>query len=176
MDGLQVAAGRAAEQMIEVRYTPTAADFRAAFAALARRTAQGRRGRAQRYLIGACAAAGAVLTSVADHGIRPPGLVMLLVLLLVAGLPRLQTWQAARLAAGKGELRVVVGADGVTVDNNATSTVHIWPELPHYLETPGLFLLLGGDANTHVLVLLPKRGTEDPSRLGALIARHASAC
>ncbi|MFJ2867549.1 YcxB family protein [Kitasatospora sp. NPDC087314] len=166
--------GQQTDESVEVRYTPTAADFRAAFAARARGTAAGRRARKARYLIAACAAAGAVVTSVADRTVGPPALVMLAVALLLVGLPWLQLRQVRRLAADKGEFRIVLGEAGVTVTTALSSTELAWRELPHYLETPELFVLLGGDEETYVLALLPKRGTADPGRLGELIARRAT--
>ncbi|MEV8325520.1 YcxB family protein [Kitasatospora sp. NPDC056731] len=174
-EGARAEGGKQVEESVEVRYTPTTADFRAAFAARARGTAAGRRARRSRYLIASCAASGAVLTSVADRTVGPPALVMLAVaLLLVVGLPWLQLRQVRRMAADKGEFRIVLGEAGVTVTNAVSSTELAWRELPYYLETPELFVLLGGDEQTHVLTLLPKRGTGDPGRLGALIARHAT--
>lgn len=158
MDG-----GKRVEESVEVRYTPTTADFRAAFAARARGAAAGRRSRRSRYLTASCTGAGAVVLSVADRTVGPPALVMLAVaLLLVVGPPWLQLRQVRRMAADKGEFRIVLGEAGVTVTNAVSSTEIAWWELPHYLETPGLFVLLGGGEQTHVLTLLPKRGTGDP--------------
>ncbi|MFE4976750.1 hypothetical protein ACFRAR_32190 [Kitasatospora sp. NPDC056651] len=50
-----------------------------------------------------------------------------------------------------------------------------WPEQRYHLETPGLFLLLGGSEDTGVMTMLPKRGVEDSRRLVELIDRHAKA-
>ncbi|QEV03121.1 hypothetical protein [Kitasatospora aureofaciens] len=165
-------------ETVELRFTPTAGDFRAAFAARARGTVAGRAARRTTNLLAGCAAftgTGAVLTAAANGVVRPPAVVMLVLALLVLGMPWLRGWQARRLAAGKGEFRVLVDAAGMTVTNAVSSTVLGWRELPDHLETPELFVLLGGNERTPTLTVLPKRGTDDSGRLGELIARHSSA-
>jgi hypothetical protein len=76
--------------------------------------------------------------------------------------------------ADKGEFRVLLDEAGATVVNAVSVTPVAWREQPYYLETPELFVLLSGGEETHVLVVLPKRGTGEPRRLGELIARHAT--
>ncbi|MGW0826169.1 YcxB family protein [Streptomyces sp. NPDC002845] len=49
-----------------------------------------------------------------------------------------------------------------------------WTVFREYLETPGLFVLLGGDRAAAV-VLLPKRGAQDPAdvdRIRAILDRN----
>ncbi|MFJ9445312.1 hypothetical protein ACIRRH_26120 [Kitasatospora sp. NPDC101235] len=97
------------------------------------------------------------------------------VLFLVLGMPRLQASQFHRLAAGKGEYSATVDVAGVTVANRQSSSTLTWQAAPYYVETPGLFVLLSGDRNNSCLTVLPKRGTADPDRLRAVLARHAAA-
>ncbi|WBP90685.1 hypothetical protein [Kitasatospora cathayae] len=163
---------------MELRFTPTAGDFRAAFAARARGTVAGRGARRWTNLLAGCATftgAGGALTAAANGVARPPAVLMFFFALLVLARPWLRAWQARRLAADKGEFRVLVDEAGVTVTNAVSSTVLDWRELPYYLETPEQFVLLGGNEQTHTLTVLPKRGTDEPGRLGELIAWRSSA-
>ncbi|MBO1419873.1 hypothetical protein, partial [Streptomyces sp. FH025] len=160
---------------VEVRYTPTAADFRAAFAARDRGTVAGRRVRRKNRVLAGCAAAGAVLLTLASGAVRVQAVALAAIALVVAvGLPWLRLRRVMRMVADKGEFRVVLDEVGVTVSNAVSVMPLAWREQPYYLETPELFVLLGGDEETHVLTVLPKRGTPDRRLLGELIARHAS--
>ncbi|MFE4513980.1 hypothetical protein ACFRMQ_07235 [Kitasatospora sp. NPDC056783] len=168
------AGGRTAAS-VEVRYTPTAADFREARAAWDRHTAAGRRARRGRYTIAACPAVLSALLGAAGWAGPLPGVLMLGALLLLLAPPRLQLRRVTRLAADKGEFRVLVDDYGVVVENEDSVTELGWPEQRYHLETPGLLLLLGGSEETGVLTMLPKRGIEDVRRLEELIDRHATA-
>ncbi|MFE7527135.1 hypothetical protein ACFU7Y_15605 [Kitasatospora sp. NPDC057542] len=161
---------------VEVRYTPTAADFREAFAAWARRTVAGRRARRATYVMAAGATAGAgLLAVVGGVALLPAVLLAVFALLVVLALPGLRVRRVMRVVADKGEFRVVLDDYGVVVSTAASVTELGWPDQCYHLETPGMFLLLGGSEETGVVTMLPKRGTEDVRRLGELIDRHAAA-
>ncbi|MEU1285182.1 YcxB family protein [Kitasatospora sp. NPDC005856] len=161
---------------VEVRYTPTAADFREAFAAWGRRTAAGRRAWRARYMVaaGATVAAG-LLAVVGGMALLPAVPLVLFALLTVFVSLRPRVRRVARVAADKGEFRVLLDDYGVVVDTAASVTELGWPEQRYYLETPGLFLLMAGSEDTGVVTMLPKRGVEDVRQLGELIERHAVA-
>ncbi|MET8543819.1 YcxB family protein, partial [Kitasatospora sp. NPDC004799] len=89
--------------------------------------------------------------------------------------PRRRVRQAMRMVADKGAFRVLLDDDGVVVGNEVSVAEFGWPDQRYHLETPGLFLLLGGDEETRVLTMVPKRGTEDVGQLRELIERHSVA-
>ncbi|MFJ9442191.1 hypothetical protein ACIRRH_09990 [Kitasatospora sp. NPDC101235] len=96
-------------------------------------------------------------------------------LLVVLAQPRLRVRRAMRMVADKGEFRVLLDDYGVVVSTAVSVTELGWRDQRYHLETPGLFLLLGGNEETRVLTMVPKRGAEDVRRLGELIERHAAA-
>ncbi|MFJ6772574.1 YcxB family protein [Kitasatospora sp. NPDC091257] len=161
---------------VEVRYTPTAADFREAFAAWDRRTVAGRRSRRAVYTVAAGGTAVAGLLAVLGGTVLLLAalLVMVALLVVLAG-PGTRVRRVTRAAADKGEFRVLLDDDGVVVSTEASVTEFSWPEQRYYLETPRLFLLLTGNEETGVLTMLPKRGADDLRGLGELIDRHATA-
>lgn len=174
----QVEAGHrpAVDERIELVYTPTVEDFREALAARSRATRAGRRHRLFLNLI----AAGTVLVGALKIAIGEEidsSLVAVLVAAvgLILVLPRLQAAQFHRLAADKGEFKVTVEATGVTIANRHSTSTLAWQAAPYHVETPGLFVLLSADKNNACLSILPKRGTDDPDGLRALLARYASA-
>ncbi|MFE4977917.1 YcxB family protein [Kitasatospora sp. NPDC056651] len=167
--------GPAVDERIELTYTPTSGDMREALAARTRSTRAGRRGRVLLYVVVGCAVLATVSGFATRDGVDVPAVVMLVVgVALLRMMPWLQARQFHRLAADKGEFRVTVEASGVTVANRHSSNTLTWQATPRYLETPRLFVLLSGDRNNSCLTVLPKRGTADPDRLRALLARYAT--
>ncbi|MFD5436725.1 YcxB family protein [Kitasatospora sp. NPDC127067] len=161
---------------VEVRYTPTAADFREAFAAWDRHTVVGRRSRRAVYTVavGGTAVAG-LLAVLGGTVLLLAALLVVVVLLVVLAGPGTRVRRVARAAEDKGEFRVLLDDDGVVVSTEASVTEFAWPEQRYYLETPRLFLLLSGNEEAGVLTMLPKRGADDLRGLGELIDRHATA-
>ncbi|MGW7447275.1 YcxB family protein [Kitasatospora sp. NPDC054795] len=161
---------------VEVRYTPTAADFREALAAWDRRTVAGRRGRRAMYTVavGGTAVAGLPVV-LGGPALLPVALLVVIALLVVLAVPWTRVRRATRAAEDKGEFRVLLDDDGVVVSTEASVTEFAWPEQRYYLETPRLFLLLSGNEEAGVLTVLPKRGADDLRGLGELIDRHATA-
>ncbi|MFG2910485.1 hypothetical protein ACGF13_36245 [Kitasatospora sp. NPDC048286] len=161
---------------VEVRYTPTAADFREAFAVLARHTAPGRRSRSARRTVSAGAAAGAgLLALVGGAALLPAALLLVCALWALFAPSRIQARRVVRKVADKGEFRVLLDECGVVVSHEASDTLLGWPEQRYFLETRELFLLLAGAEEPGVVTVLPKRGVEDVRGLGQLIGRHAEA-
>ncbi|MFI9363281.1 hypothetical protein ACIG5E_19835 [Kitasatospora sp. NPDC053057] len=116
-----------------------------------------------------------MLCSLDAGSVKPQSVLFVLVVPAVLGLPRWQVRQAMRAVADRGEFRVMLDDAGLTVANAESVTPLSWPEQRYHLEAPELFPLLGGDEEIGVMTVLPKRGTDDPGRLGELIARHSSA-
>ncbi|WP_316527647.1 hypothetical protein [Kitasatospora brasiliensis] len=171
-----MSAGGWTAETVEVRYIPTAADFREAYATWARHTVAGRRARRGAYVVAACLAVVAgLLALVGGAALVPAGLLLLCALLLVVMPPRAHVRRMVRLVADRGEFLVLLDEHGVVVGNAVSVTEFGWPEQRYYLETGGMFLLLGGNEETGVLTMLPKRGVADVRRLGELIDRHATA-
>lgn len=171
-----MSAGGRAVTSVEVRYTPTAADFGEAFAAWDRHTVAGRRARRARYTVAAGATAVAGLLAVAGGAALLPAVALVVFALHIAFVsPRLRVRRVMRRAADKGEFRILLDDDGVVVVNEDSVTELGWPEQRYYLETPGMFLLLGGSEETGELTMLPRRGVEDVRQVGELIERHAVA-
>ncbi|MEV7188891.1 hypothetical protein [Kitasatospora sp. NPDC093102] len=174
-EGENVRVGEGAVKSVEVRYTPTAADFREAFATWARRTVAGRRARRGTYVMAAGATAGAgLLAVVGGVALLPAAVLVVLALLVVLAQSRVRVRRVMRRVADKGEFRVVLDDYGVVVSTAVAVTELGWPDQCYHLETPGMFLLLGGSEETGVLTMLPKRGTEDVRRLRELIDRHTA--
>ena len=95
--------------------------------------------------------------------------------LLLLGQTRLHARAFHRLAASKGEQRIIADESGVTVTTEQTSTTLTWQAAPRYAETPRLFVLLSGDKNASSMTLLPKRGAggeADVDRLRALLEQR----
>lgn len=161
---------------VEVRYTPTAEDFREAFAAWERCTAAGRRSRRAVYTVavGGTAVVG-LLAVLGGTVLRLLALLVAVVLLVVLAGPATRVRRVTRTAREKGEFRVLLDDQGVVVSTEASVTEFAWSEQRYYLETPRLFLLLKGSEETGVLTMLPKRGVDDLRGLAELIDRHATA-
>ncbi|MFJ9606206.1 YcxB family protein [Kitasatospora sp. NPDC101176] len=168
----QAERGGEAEQA-ELAYTLTVQDFREALTARARATPSGRRMRWLMYAVLALCLVGAVLVLAGRASVSEPLVTMAgATVFVVFGVPLLQARQFHRLTSDKGEFRAVVDHGGVTVANRHSTSTLTWQAAPRYLETPHLFVLLSGDRNASCLTVLPKRGTVEPERLGALLARQ----
>ncbi|MEU3572513.1 YcxB family protein [Kitasatospora sp. NPDC036755] len=173
---VETAYAPATDERIELAYTPTVEDFREALAARARATRAGRRQRALLYLLVVCGPLIAVLDLSAGKGIGfPPVIMVLAALALLFWAPRLQAGQFHKMTADKGEFTATVETSGVTIANRHSTSTLTWQAVPHHVETPRLFVLVSGDKNNACLAVLPKRGTADPDRLRAVLARHAPA-
>ncbi len=73
-----------------------------------------------------------------------------------------------------GQCRMVADDRGAVSTGERVSFTVEWTVFREYLETPGLFVLLGGDRAAGVAVL-PKRGAQDPAdvdRLRAILDRN----
>ncbi|MEU3049965.1 YcxB family protein [Streptomyces sp. NPDC006984] len=148
----------------ELAYRLTAADVEEALRARARRTAVGR-GQA---LMAPLTAAFASVVSLAV--IRPPlpawiiSLVLALALGCWASVRGLRTMARRMFSVAQpyGQCRTVVDGGGMVTTAERASFSMDWTVYREYLETPGLFVLMGGDRATGVGVL-PKRGAADPA-------------
>ncbi|MFC9249477.1 YcxB family protein [Streptomyces sp. NPDC057136] len=161
---------------VEFVYRPTAADFEEALRARARRTPAGR---AEALLVPLAAAAAAVVVAVLREA-TPIGWIISLVVSL--GIGAWGTVWALRIMARRmfsivepyGECRMVADDNGAVSTGERVSFTVDWSVFREYLETPGLFVLLGGDRAAGVAVL-PKRGAQDPAdvdRLRAILDRN----
>ncbi len=160
-------------ERVELAYTLTVEDFREALAARTRATPAGRRGRLLLYVVLVCCLVSGALTLAGKGSVDTPLVVMAVAIVLAMfGLPHLQARQFHRLTAEKGEFGAVVDHAGVTITNRHSTSTLTWQAAPRYVETPQLFVLLSGDKNASCLTILPKRGTAEPDRLGALLDRQ----
>ncbi|MFE1285853.1 YcxB family protein [Streptomyces sp. NPDC058751] len=66
-----------------------------------------------------------------------------------------------------GQCRMVADDRGAVSTGERASFTVDWTVFREYLETPGLFVLLGGDRAAGVAVL-PKRGAQDPADVDRL--------
>lgn len=163
---------------VELSYRPTVEDFREALGSRAKVSVSARRTRRLMVFAAVCMVGAAVLSLSGDDGVDLPLVVMPpLVLLLLLGQTRMQAKGLHRLAAAKGEQRIVVDESGVTVATEQGATSLTWQAAPRYAETPRLFVLLSGDKNASSITLLPKRGASgagDTDRLRALLDQRSS--
>ncbi|MFJ9411192.1 YcxB family protein [Streptomyces sp. NPDC101393] len=161
---------------IELSCTPTVEDFREALRVRAKASKSARRTRWLLAGTAGCLAVGLGLSWTTQGTVDPPLVVMPLALvLLLVGQARLQARAFHRLAASKGEQRIIADESGVTVTTEQTSTSLTWQAAPRYAETPRLFVLLSGDKNASSMTLLPKRGAggeADVDRLRGLLEQH----
>ncbi|MFD4524892.1 YcxB family protein [Streptomyces sp. NPDC058470] len=147
---------------VEFNYRLTAADFEEALRARARRSPAAR----AQLLMGPLIAvvAGVVFSIVQDATL--PVLIITLVLVVVA-----TSWGAVRglrtmarrmfsVMETYGQCRMVADGQGTAITGERASLTIEWTAFREYLETPGLFVLLGGDRAVGVAVL-PKRGGQD---------------
>ncbi|MFE2018569.1 YcxB family protein [Streptomyces sp. NPDC059499] len=160
----------------EFVYRPTAADFEEALRARARRTPAGR---AQALLAPATAAVAVVVFA----ALRDAGpIVWIISLLISVGAACWGTARGLRTMARRmfsivepyGECRMVADDRGAVSTGERVSFTTDWTVYREFLETPGLFVLLGGERAAGIAVL-PKRGAQDPAdvdRLRAILDRN----
>jgi len=163
---------------VELSYRPTVEDFREALGARAKVSVSARRTRRLLALVALCLVSAVALSLAGDDSVDPPVVVMALVFpLVLLGQTRMQARSLHRLAAAKGEQRIVVDESGVTVATEHGTSSLTWQAAPRYAETPRLFVLLSGDKNASGVTLLPKHGASgagDADRLRALLDQRAS--
>jgi hypothetical protein len=160
---------------VEFVYQPTVADFEEALRWRARRSSAGR---AQVLMAPLIAVVAVVVFSTLEDATLPVRIITLV--LAVAA----TSWGAVRglrtmarrmfsVVEPYGRCRMVADDRGaVSTAERASFTVD-WAVFREYLETPGLFVLLGGDRAAGVAVL-PKRGAQNPAdvdRLRAILDR-----
>ncbi|MFD9305110.1 YcxB family protein [Streptomyces sp. NPDC060048] len=163
------------EQAVFV-YRPELADLQGAVRARARRTAAGR---AETALI-PLMTTGLVTAFGLLRGVLPVVLVVSAVLGLGVGLigvARGRRGMARRIhgvAAQYGQCRTVVDERGTATTGESMSYTADWKLFNEYVETPELFVLLGGPRAIS-LAALPKRGAQEPAdvdRLRAILDRN----
>ncbi|MEU7135741.1 YcxB family protein [Streptomyces sp. NPDC046261] len=149
---------------VEFVFRPAAADFEEALRARARRTAAGR----TQALLGPLMAAAGVAAFAVLRDIALPVLITALVLSVAAA-----SWGTVRglrttarrmfsIVEPYGQCRVAADDRGMASTGERVSFTHDWTVFREYLETPGLFVLLGGERAAGVSVV-PKRGAQDPA-------------
>jgi len=161
---------------VEFVYRPTAADFEEALRGRARRSSAGRVQVLMAPLVGLVAL---VLFSVQGDTTLPVFIISLVLSMAaiswgtVRGL-RTMARRMFSVMEPYGHCRMVADNRGaVTTGERASFTVD-WGVFREYLETPGLFVLLGGERAAGVAVL-PKRGAQNPAdvdRLRAILDRN----
>ncbi|MFF0446235.1 YcxB family protein [Streptomyces sp. NPDC004609] len=95
---------------------------------------------------------------------------LLFVVLLVWGYPRLQAAHVQRIIGWQGEYRVTVSPAGITCRSDHSTLVQKWSVFQGYRETAGHFVLLSRDPNIMCLDVLPKRGLHEAEGLDLLRA------
>ncbi|MEU0832244.1 YcxB family protein [Streptomyces sp. NPDC005969] len=117
------------------------------------------------------------LLSTVGRGSVDVGLTVLVlfVVLVVWGYPRLQAAQVQRIVGWQGEYRVTVSPAGITCRSDHNTLVQKWSVFRGYRETAGHFVLLSRDPNIMWVDVLPKRGVHeagDLDRLRAILDQH----
>lgn len=161
---------------VEFVYRPTAADFEEALRARARRSPAGR---AQALMAPLMAATTVVVFSAFSGAPLPVWIISLVIAVPVAfwGTGRGLRTMARRMFSmvePYGQCRMVADDRGAVTTGERASFSMDWMVFREYLETPGLFVLLGGERAAGV-ALLPKRGAQDPAdvdRLRAILDRN----
>lgn len=161
---------------VEFIYQLTAEDFEEALRARARRSPAGR----AQVLMAPMVAIVAVCVFSTLHDASVPVWIVTLVLSVAA-----TSWGAVRglrtmarrmfsVVESYGLCRMVADDRGTVSTGERVSFTVDWTVFREYLETPGLFVLLGGDRAAGVAVL-PKRGAQDLAdvdRLRAILDRN----
>jgi hypothetical protein len=161
---------------VEFIYRPTAGDFEEALRARARRSTAGR---AQALTAPLVAAAAVAVFSVLHDATLPVWIISLVLSVTAAswGTVRGLRTMARRMFSvvePYGQCRMVADERGAVSTGERASFTVDWTVFREYLETPGLFVLLGGDRAAGVAVL-PKRGAQDHAdvdRLRAILDRN----
>jgi hypothetical protein len=154
---------------VEFVYQPTVADFEEALRGRARRSAAGR---AQLLMAPLIAVVAVVVFSTLKDATLPVWIITLV--LSVAA----TSWGAVRglrtmarrmfsVVEPYGRCRMVADDRGAVSTGERASFTVDWSVFREYLETPGLFVLLGGDRAAGVAVL-PKRGARTPADVDRL--------
>ncbi|MFJ4780608.1 hypothetical protein [Streptomyces sp. NPDC088762] len=167
------------EQAVELAYRLTKADMAEALRARDRHTAAGRRrlwvfrGVGTLLLLLGVPA----LFASSPSTDKPAFFVAAGVLLWVVSL--YGHWLTARafggLLAKAGDTRTTVDDSGFQVANQASTTRMGWAVHPTYAETAGSFVLLSEGKGAVAIMVLPKRGAQDPAevdRLRAILDRN----
>ena len=100
---------------------------------------------------------------------------VLIVVLVVWGYPRLQAAHVQRTVGWQGEYHATVSAAGITCRTDHSTLVQKWSAFQGYRETAGHFVLLSRDPNITCLGVLPKRGVHEAAgvdRLRAVLDQH----
>ena len=161
---------------VEFVYRLTVEDFEEALRARARRTVAGGVQILMPPLV--------VMVAVVVTAVLRDESVPVLIITLVVGVA-VTSWRAVRglrtmarrlssVMEPYGECRMVADDRGVATTGERASITVDWTAFRQYLETPGLFVLLGGDRATSVTVL-PKRGAQDDAdvdRLRVILDRN----
>ncbi|MFE5854980.1 YcxB family protein [Streptomyces sp. NPDC056500] len=161
-------AAGAVPESVELAYRPVFADILIGVLVQRRKT---RSGRAQLvgWPIGALAAfAAAWIRFDATGRVTDPAAVMLVsagifLVVLTLFLPRLMAQQYHRLTTEHGEYRAVLDEQGVHFTAERFSHSSDWTLLNRYAETAEHFVLLSADKGAVGLVVLPKRGVQQPA-------------
>lgn len=161
---------------VEFVYRTTAADFEEALRARARRTPAGR---AEWLLVPmTCAVASVALSVYRDASLLVGSISSAICVLMGVYGAGLATRSMARRTYGVmklyGECRTVADDKGTVTTGERASSTADWSVFREYLETPGLFVVLGGDRSAGIGVL-PKRGAVGPAdvdRLRVILDRN----
>ncbi|WP_162793859.1 YcxB family protein [Streptomyces paludis] len=154
---------------VEFVYQPMVADFEEAVRGRARRTSAGR----LQVLAGPLVVVAAMLVFSVLQDFALPVLIISLVLSLAAA-----SWGAVRglrtmarrmfsVMEPYGQCRLVTDDRGMVSTGERGSFTVDWTVFREYLETPGLFVVLGGDRASGMAVL-PKRGAQNPADVDRL--------
>ncbi|MFF2850504.1 YcxB family protein [Streptomyces sp. NPDC058001] len=154
---------------VEFVYRPTVADIEEALRARARRTSAGR----AQVLLAPLVAGVAVVVYTILSDASP--LVLIISLVLGVGAATWGTVRGLRTMARRmfsvvepyGQHRMVADERGTVTTAERGSFAFDWTVFREYLETPGVFALVGGDRAAGVAVL-PKRGAQDPADVDRL--------
>ncbi|WP_416973678.1 YcxB family protein [Streptomyces sp. 4F14] len=161
---------------VEFVYEPTVADFEEAVRGRALRSPAGRVQAVMPLLL-------AVATVVVFSALRDSPLPLWIIsLVLVVAISVWGTLRGLHTTARRlfsivgpyGQCRMVADDRGAVSTGERVSFTVEWTVFREYLETPGLFVLLGGDRAAGVAVL-PKRGAQDPAdvdRLRGILDRN----
>jgi hypothetical protein len=101
--------------------------------------------------------------------------VLLLVVLLVWGYPRLQAAQVQRLVGRQGEYRATVSPAGITCRTDHSTLIQKWSVFQGYRETAGHCVLFSRDPSIMCVDVLPKRGMHEAGgieRLRAILDQY----
>lgn len=161
---------------VEFVYRQTVADFEEALRGRARRSPAGRVQVLMAPLV-------AVIAVVVFSALRDDALPVSIIALVLS--VAVTSWGAVRglrtmarrmfsVVEPYGQCRMVADDRGAVSTGERASFTVDWAVFREYLETPGLFVLLGGDRAAG-LAVLPKRGAQNPAdvdRLRAILDRN----